>query len=77
LGKVGRGERADHFETVRLRQDGTSVEVSVSVSPVKSPAGATVGACQGGRDIGRRKSTELALTREIEGAAAFSRPRRI
>ena len=66
LGKVGRGERADHFETVRLHKDGTSVEVSVSVSPVKSPAGATVGACQVARDIGRRKSTELALTREIE-----------
>jgi PAS domain S-box-containing protein len=66
LGKVARGERADHFDTVRLRKDGTSVEVSVSVSPVQSPAGATVGACQVARDVGRRKQTQLALTREIE-----------
>jgi PAS domain S-box-containing protein len=66
LGKVRRGEKADHFETVRLSKDGKPIDVSISVSPVKSPTGAIVGACKIAHDISGRKKTRSALTREIE-----------
>jgi PAS domain S-box-containing protein len=66
LEKVRRGEKADHFETVGLRKDGKPIDLLVSVSPVKSPGGALVGACKIAHDITGRKRTRSALTREIE-----------
>ena len=66
LEKVRRGEKADHFETIGLRKDGEPIDVSVSISPVKSPAGALVGVCRIAHDITGRKRTRSALTREIE-----------
>jgi PAS domain S-box-containing protein len=51
LERLRRGERVDHFETVRLRKDGTPVEVSVTISPVRSPTGEIIGASKVARDI--------------------------
>jgi PAS domain S-box-containing protein len=55
-----------HFETVRRTKDGRTIEVSLGVSPIKSPSGAIVGACKLARDVSERKRTRQALTREIE-----------
>ena len=46
--RIARGERIDHFETVRLRRDGTPVEISVSLSPIRGPAGEIIGASGSG-----------------------------
>jgi PAS domain S-box-containing protein len=51
LGRIIKGERIDHFETVRLRSDGTLVDVSLTVSPVRDNTGKIVGASKVARDI--------------------------
>jgi PAS domain S-box-containing protein len=44
LGRIGRGERVDHFETVRQRKDGNLVVVSLTISPVTDDSGEIIGA---------------------------------
>lgn len=69
LSKVRRGERLEHYETVRRRKDGSLVEVSITVSPVFDGAGNVVGASKIARDISERKTAERELEarlREIE-----------
>jgi len=51
LERLRRGERVDHFETVRLRKDGTPIDVSVTISPVRSPTGEVIGASKVARDV--------------------------
>lgn len=58
LGKLRRGERIDHFETVRRRKDGSLIDVSVTVSPIKDGSGFIVGASKVARDITERKQIE-------------------
>jgi PAS domain S-box-containing protein len=62
LGRIRRGERIDHYETVRRRKDGSLVDISLTVSPVFDAAGRIVGAAKIARDIGERKRAE-AVTR--------------
>jgi PAS domain S-box-containing protein len=66
LAKLRRGERIDHFETVRVTKDGRLLDVSLSVSPVRDASGATVGVAKIVRDITERKrvAAELALQQE-------------
>jgi PAS domain S-box-containing protein len=59
--RLRRGERVDHFETVRLRKDGTLLDLSLTISPVKDAAGRVVGASKVARDITERKQVEQAL----------------
>jgi PAS domain S-box-containing protein len=59
--KLRRGERLDHFETVRVRKDGTLLDLSLTISPVKDAAGRVVGASKVARDITERKQAEQAL----------------
>jgi PAS domain S-box-containing protein len=66
LARVRRGEHVDHFETARIRRDGRRVEVSLSVSPVKSSTGEIIGAAKIARDIGDRRKAQADLVREIE-----------
>jgi PAS domain S-box-containing protein len=69
LTRIRRGERIDHFETVRRRKDGGLVIVSLTVSPVKDASGEIVGASKIARDITEQKrSQELiaTLAREAE-----------
>jgi PAS domain S-box-containing protein len=61
LEQIRHGERVKEFETVRLRKDGTPVEVSVTVSPVLDGSGRVIGASNIGRDISVRKQAEKAL----------------
>src|ERR1700681_4137008 len=59
--KLRRGERVDHFETIRVRKDGTLIDLSLTISPVKDVAGRVVGASKVARDITERKQVEQAL----------------
>jgi PAS domain S-box-containing protein len=58
LGKLRQGVRIQHYETVRLRKDGTKVDVSLSISPVKERAGNIIGAAKIARDITERLELE-------------------
>ncbi|MFL6254556.1 MAG: PAS domain-containing protein, partial [Pyrinomonadaceae bacterium] len=64
-----RGEKVSHLETVRLRKDGTRIEVAVSVSPVRDSSGRTVGAANIARDITARRRRDSELARRIHQAA--------
>jgi PAS domain S-box-containing protein len=69
LERVRRGERVDHYETVRQRKDGSPVDISLTVSPVKDAAGKVVGASKIARDISEKKEAQARqdlLTYEIQ-----------
>src|SRR5215212_3912815 len=55
LAKVSSGEGVDHYETVRRRKDGTLIDISLTVSPVRDSTGKIVGASKVARDITERK----------------------
>ena len=57
------GERVDHFETVRVRKDGSLLDVALTISPMKDAAGRIVGASKLARDITERKRAEETLRR--------------
>jgi PAS domain S-box-containing protein len=58
LEQLRRGERVDHFETVRRRKDGALLDVSLTISPIKNNSGNVVGASKIARDISERKRAE-------------------
>lgn len=64
LSKIRSGGTIDHYETVRMRKDGTRVEVSLSVSPVRTPDGEIIGASKIARDVTERNR----VLRELEQA---------
>ncbi len=66
LDRVGRGERIEQYETARVRKDGRSLDVSLSISPIRSAAGDIIGASKSARDITESKRTQKALDQEIE-----------
>jgi len=66
LGQIVRGERIQRYETVRVRKDGSQVNVSLSISPVRSASGEIVGASKIARDITEVRQTQVALSREID-----------
>jgi PAS domain S-box-containing protein len=69
LGRIRRGERVDHYETVRLRKDGSPINVSLTVSPVKDAYGQVCGASKIVRDITEQKAAQARhdmLTGEIQ-----------
>jgi PAS domain S-box-containing protein len=58
IARLKRGERIDHYETVRVAKDGRRIEVSLSVSPLCDKFGKVVGAAKVARDITERKQAE-------------------
>jgi signal transduction histidine kinase len=58
--RIRRGEKVEHYETKRQRKDGTIIDVSVTVSPVKTRDGDVIGASAVARDITERKQAEAA-----------------
>jgi PAS domain S-box-containing protein len=64
LSRIRGGASIVHFETIRQRKDGTIVEISLTVSPIKTPDGRIVGASKIARDVSRQK----AMVREVEEA---------
>jgi PAS domain S-box-containing protein len=65
LERLKRGERIEHFQTRRRRKDGTLLDISLTISPVKDAAGVVVGASKIARDITQQMLAERAL-RESE-----------
>jgi PAS domain S-box-containing protein len=58
LERLRRGERIDHYETVRRRKDGSSIDISLTVSPLLSAGGRIIGASKIARDITERKHAQ-------------------
>ena len=58
LERIIRGERIEHFETVRVSKDGTRIDISLTISPIRDARGEIVGASKVARDISHRKSLE-------------------
>jgi signal transduction histidine kinase len=58
LGMVRRGQKVDHYETKRRRKDGTIIDVSLTVSPIREASGRVIGASKIGRDITEQKRIE-------------------
>jgi PAS domain S-box-containing protein len=61
LQRLQRGERIDHYETVRVRSDGTRLDISLTVSPIRDANGVIIGASKIARDITRQKRLEVEL----------------
>jgi len=61
LARLRQGDRIDHFDTVRVRKDGTKLEISLTISPVRNAAGKIIGASKIARDISARKRVEREL----------------
>jgi PAS domain S-box-containing protein len=76
MDRVRNGEQIEQLETVRLRKDGTPVEVSLVISPVKDAKGQIIGASSISRDISQKKQEEnerLALIQELTAALSHAR----
>ena len=58
LERIGRGERIEHYETIRRRKDGSLIAVSLTVSPIKNVEGRIIGASKIARDLTERKHAE-------------------
>ena len=63
LHRIRRGERVDHYETVRRRKDGSLIEISLTISPIRNSDGRIVGASKIARDITERRRAET--TKEL------------
>jgi PAS domain S-box-containing protein len=72
LDRVRRGEHVEHHETARVHRDEHPVHVSVSVSPIKDPAGRIIGAASIARDITERRHAAEALARSRSQLQAFA-----
>ncbi|MDB5518408.1 MAG: putative sensor histidine kinase with and Response regulator receiver domain [Tardiphaga sp.] len=66
LDQVRGGAAIKNYETVRVSKDGRAIDISLSVSPVKSQSGQIVGATQIARDVSETRKTQVALGRETE-----------
>ena len=71
LERLKRGERVDHFETIRVRKDGSRLDISLTISPVKDTDGRIIGASKVARDITERKQVEAALRGREQELADF------
>jgi PAS domain S-box-containing protein len=58
LARIRRGEKIDHYETIRQRKDGRFVDISLTVSPIRDLRGNVIGASKIARDISDRKRAE-------------------
>ncbi len=58
LARLVKGERIDHFETIRQTKDGRFIEISLTVSPIRNAAGQVIGASKTARDISDRRRLE-------------------
>jgi PAS domain S-box-containing protein len=81
LRRLRRGEKVDHFETVRRRKNGSELPVSLTISPIHSADGVVIGASKIARDISERKQVEneraQLLARERSARADIERASRL
>jgi PAS domain S-box-containing protein len=66
LDQVRSGTAVRNYETVRISRDGRAIDISLSVSPVKSQTGQVVGVTKIARDVSEARKTQIALGRETE-----------
>ena len=64
--RIDRGEPIELYETARVHKDGRSIDVSLSISPIRTASGKIVGISKAARDITESKRTQKALTQEME-----------
>lgn len=74
LVRISAGEIVSHFETQRVRQDGTVLDISLTVSPIKDENGLIVGASKIARDVTARRRAEAARHKLIECSRLVGRP---
>ena len=65
LQRLRRGERIDHFETVRIAKSGRRIDVALTISPIRNSSGVIIGASKIARDISEKKAAEQAQQRTI------------
>src|SRR5712671_4397147 len=70
LARIARGESIEHFETVGVRKDGTKIDISATISPIRDRTGAVVGASKIARDISERKRVERAAKEALAASEA-------
>ena len=75
LSRIRRGERVDHFETIRLAKDGRQLNISVTVSPIRIPVAVWSALPKVARDITGRKKSEQALKEAMQQAESANRER--
>lgn len=75
--RISRGERLQHFETVRRHASGTLIDISLTVSPIKRADGTIIGASKIARDITQRKRAEALLQQQAERLEVLNRVARI
>jgi PAS domain S-box-containing protein len=66
LACLARGERIEHYETTRVTKDGRTIDVSITVSPMRDATGRIIGASKIVRDITDRKNTDQLLRRQAD-----------
>ncbi|MGC2079763.1 MAG: PAS domain S-box protein [Xanthobacteraceae bacterium] len=69
LARIGNGESIDHYETVRQHKDGSLIDISLTVSPIKNTQGTIIGASKIARDITERRRNDehiITLAREAQ-----------
>jgi len=66
IARLRAGEHIEHYETVRLRKDGTLVDISLTVSPIRDANNKVIGASKIARDISQRKEAEKSLREQSE-----------
>src|ERR1041384_4693701 len=69
LAQLQRGQRVDHFETKRQRKDGTIIDVSLTISPIRNAEGIIVGASKIARDITAQTEAQRRLAQVNEELA--------
>ncbi|HEY1961221.1 MAG TPA: PAS domain S-box protein [Rhizomicrobium sp.] len=72
LGRIRRGERIEHFETVRQTKDGSRIDISLTVSPIKDSHGNVIGASKIARDITDKKRAAALLEEQAQRLAALN-----
>ena len=72
LARLRRGERVEHFETIRMAKDGRRLQVALTISPVKHDAGRIIGASKIARDITALKQAEMERIRLVQENAAVT-----
>ena len=72
IGEVSKGNKVDHFQTVRIAKDGRQVHISLSVSPIVNESGIVVGASKIARDISEQQSIQREKERLFEQIKALN-----
>jgi PAS domain S-box-containing protein len=72
LARLRRGQRVQHFETIRVRKDGTPIDVSLTISPVRDASGAIIGASKIARDVTAVRAAGRERVQLLEENAAIT-----